>query len=113
MVATNKAFADVFNTISENQKCNWAIFSPVSAPKTYKKLNARVGEVLTSSVIQDFHEVLDRYLMCPYAFRIPEFLMSLGLSKAQVLAWSSELHDKVTQRDLEVAQGNGEGLTRE
>ncbi|GMF47667.1 unnamed protein product [Phytophthora fragariaefolia] len=39
--------------------------------------------------------------------------MTLGLPKAQVLAWSSELQGKVTQQDLDEAQGNGEGLTRE
>ncbi|GMF59923.1 unnamed protein product [Phytophthora fragariaefolia] len=76
-------------------------------------MNARVAEGLTASVIQHFPEVLDRYPMCRYASRIRECLMTLGLSKAQVLAWSSELQGMVTQQDLEEAQGNGEGLTRE
>ncbi|GMF46133.1 unnamed protein product [Phytophthora fragariaefolia] len=37
--------------------------------------------------------------------------MTLGLSKAQVLAWSSELQGKVTQQDLEEAQAMDRALT--
>ncbi|GMF59486.1 unnamed protein product [Phytophthora fragariaefolia] len=146
VTATNKDFAYVFNTTSEDQKVvcvlsgwdlskkppvptlSWfdsasrhkalqlgnLLFQPsVCTQDLEKKLNARVAEVLTPSVIQHFPSVLDRYPMCPYASRIRECLMMLGLSKAQVLAWSSELQGKVTQQDLEEPQGNGEGLTRE
>ncbi|KAE8972237.1 hypothetical protein PR002_g26583 [Phytophthora rubi] len=129
MTATNKAFAYVFNTTSEDQKVarvlsgwdsskkppvptlSWfdsasrqqalelgnLLFQPsVSTQDPEKKLNARVAEVLTASAIQPFSEVLERYPMCPYASRMRECLMTLGLSKAQVLAWSSELQGKVT-----------------
>ncbi|GMF36916.1 unnamed protein product [Phytophthora fragariaefolia] len=139
MTATNKAFTYVFNTTSEDQKVarvlsgwdlsiptlSWfdsasrqnaiqlgnLLFQPsVCTQDPEKKINARVAEVLTASVIQHFPEVLDRYPMCPHASRIRECLMTLGLSKAQVLAWSSEPQGKVTQQDLEEAHGNGEGL---
>ncbi|EGZ04619.1 hypothetical protein PHYSODRAFT_429599, partial [Phytophthora sojae] len=97
MTATNKAFAYVFNTTSEDQKVarvlsGWdsskkppvptlSWFDSASRQQALslgnllfqpsvspeKKLNARVAEILTAAQIQHFPEVLERYPMCPYA----------------------------------------------
>ncbi|GMF46991.1 unnamed protein product [Phytophthora fragariaefolia] len=61
-----------------------------------KRLNDRMADGLVSALIQRFPEVLDRYPMCPYVTRMRECLLVLGISKAQVVAWSSELQQAVT-----------------
>ncbi|KAG3040835.1 hypothetical protein PC121_g23482 [Phytophthora cactorum] len=122
MTATNKAFAYVFNTTSEDQKVarvlsgwdaskkplfptlSWfdsasqqqalelgnLLFQPnIDNQDPEKNLNGRVAEVLVASLIQHLPEVLERYPMCLYTARMRECLMTLGLSRTQMLAWSS------------------------
>ncbi|KUF94055.1 hypothetical protein AM587_10006962 [Phytophthora nicotianae] len=146
MTATNKAFAYVFNTTSEDQKVarvlsgwdsskkppvptlSWFDFASreqalelgnllfqtsINTQDPEKKLNGRVAEVLVASLIQHFPEVLERYPMCLYATRMRECLMAVGLSRAQMLAWSSELQGKVTRKDLVENEVDEEKLTRE
>ncbi|EGZ25782.1 hypothetical protein PHYSODRAFT_421492, partial [Phytophthora sojae] len=124
MTATNKAFAYVFNTTSEDQKVSRVLSGWDSCQKPpvpmlswfdlatksqalslaallfqtslntqdpEKRLNDRVADVLVAALIQRFPEILDRYPMCPYVTRMRQCLLALGISKAQVLAWSSEL----------------------
>ncbi|KAG2771162.1 hypothetical protein Pcac1_g17853 [Phytophthora cactorum] len=146
MMATNKAFAYVFNTTSKDQKIarvlsgwdaikkppvptlSWfdsasqqqalelgnLLFQPsIDTQDPEKKLNGRVAEVLVASLIQHFPEVLERYPMCLYAARMRECLVTLGLSRTQMLPWSSELQAKATRKDLEETEGDEEKLTRE
>ncbi|KAK1930758.1 hypothetical protein P3T76_013715 [Phytophthora citrophthora] len=42
-----------------------------------------------------------------------ECLMTLGLSRSQVLAWSSELQIKTTEKELEAAEETEEKFSRE
>ncbi|KAK1946632.1 hypothetical protein P3T76_002184 [Phytophthora citrophthora] len=146
MTATNKAFAYVFNTTSEDQKVsrvlsgwdsskkpavptlswfdstsrqlalelgNLLFQSSVCIRDNEKRLNGRVAEVLVASLIQHFPEILERYPMCLYATRMRECLMTLGLSRSQVLAWSSELQIKTTEKELEAAEETEEKFSRE
>ncbi|OWZ12844.1 hypothetical protein PHMEG_00013931 [Phytophthora megakarya] len=121
MTATNKAFAYVFKTTSEDQKVSH--FLSVQSqlfqhchgstqqldnkrynsgtcffnPDPAKRLNGRVAEGLIAATIQHF----------------PECLMKLGLSKTQVLAWVSELQTKSTKKELEASEEIDEKFSRE
>ncbi|KAG3038214.1 hypothetical protein PC121_g23979 [Phytophthora cactorum] len=105
-----------FDSASQQQALELGklLFQPsIDTQDPEKKLNGRVAEVLVASLIQHFPEVLERYPMCLYAARMRECLMTLGLSRTQMLAWGSELQAKATRKDLEETEGDEEKLTRE
>ncbi|KAG4037461.1 hypothetical protein PC123_g26975 [Phytophthora cactorum] len=105
-----------FDSASQQQALELGnlLFQPsIDTQDPEKKLNGRVAEVLVASLIQHFPEVLERYPMCLYAARMRECLVTLGLSRTQMLPWSSELQAKATRKDLEETEGDEEKLTRE
>ncbi|OWZ06846.1 hypothetical protein PHMEG_00020851 [Phytophthora megakarya] len=129
MTSTNKAFAYVFNTTSEDQKvarvlsgwdakqardiANLLFQTSICAEDPGKRLSDRVCEVLTASLIQHFPEVLERYLMCPYVSRMRVIHFDLGIEKAQLLAWSSELRRKAMNKNIDPEGNGGDKLSRE
>ncbi|KUF97236.1 TP53-regulating kinase [Phytophthora nicotianae] len=146
MTSTNKAFAYVFNTTSEDQKvarvlsgwdasaklevptlswfdsatweqsrriANLLFQTSICAEDPSKRLSDRVCEVLTASLIQHFPEVLERYPMCPYVSRMRIILVELGIEKAQVLGWSSELQRKATKKRDDPEGNDGNKFSRE
>ncbi|KAG3002050.1 hypothetical protein PC121_g19657 [Phytophthora cactorum] len=81
-----------FDSASQQQALELGnlLFQPsIDTQDPEKKLNGRMAEVVVASLIQHFPEVLERYPMCLHAARMRECLMPLGLSRTQMLAWSS------------------------
>ncbi|OWZ09088.1 hypothetical protein PHMEG_00018261 [Phytophthora megakarya] len=140
MASTNKAFAYVLNTTTEDQKvarvlsgwdasakpqvptlswfdsatkeqardiANLLFQAIICAEDPSKRIIDRVCEVLTISLIQHFPEILERFP------RMRVILFELGIEKAHVLAFSSELQRKAMNKNIEPEGNGGDKLSRD